>query len=111
MLGQECDDARPDGGGTRLVVFASELRIEEHLAAKMSRGGVRKEPHLIDRELGPVLRAAVAAVAATLTLEDQGGGIGREAKLSEASTLRVEYLDHDDLDIVRVGLSFRLGRY
>jgi opacity protein-like surface antigen len=47
---------------------------------------------------------------------DDGGtgfvfGIGLEARLSEASTLRVEYLDHDDLDIVRFGLSFRLGRY
>jgi outer membrane immunogenic protein len=47
---------------------------------------------------------------------DDGGtgfvfGIGLEAKLSDTTTLRVEYLDHDDLDIVRAGLSFRLGRY
>jgi outer membrane immunogenic protein len=47
---------------------------------------------------------------------DDGGtgfvfGIGLEGKLTETSTLRVEYLDHDDLDIVRVGLNFRLGRY
>jgi len=45
---------------------------------------------------------------------DDGGtdfvfGIGLEGKLTETSTLRVEYLSHGDLDIIRAGLTFKLG--
>ncbi len=39
-------------------------------------------------------------------------GLGVEGKLSETMTARVEYLTYDDLDIdvVRAGLNFKLGR-
>lgn len=39
-------------------------------------------------------------------------GLGLEGKLSEAMTARLEYLTYDDLDVdvIRAGLSFKLGR-
>lgn len=39
-------------------------------------------------------------------------GLGLEGKLSETMTARIEYLTYDDLDIdvIRGGLSFKLGR-
>lgn len=36
-------------------------------------------------------------------------GVGLEGKLNEASTLRVEYLNHGDLDLFRAALTFKLG--
>lgn len=39
-------------------------------------------------------------------------GLGLEGKLSESMTARIEYLTYDDLDIdvIRAGLNFKLGR-
>src|SRR5262245_35513355 len=36
-------------------------------------------------------------------------GFGVEGKLNQTSTVRVEYLNHGDLDIFRAGLTFKLG--
>jgi outer membrane immunogenic protein len=38
-------------------------------------------------------------------------GLGVEGKLNQASTVRVEYLNHGDLDIFRAALTFKLSGY
>jgi outer membrane immunogenic protein len=38
-------------------------------------------------------------------------GVGLEGKYNEATSWRVEYLNFDDIDIIRAGLNFKIGGY
>jgi outer membrane immunogenic protein len=38
-------------------------------------------------------------------------GFGIEGKYNETTTWRIEYLDVDDIDVIRAGLNFKIGGY